>query len=273
MSTTPPYFINSPALNGKTPNLLFSDVYQGSTVPAGNTGVIRLNDGLLYLPLSNYTFPKRISSAEMRYDYTAYAAGTAGVYTITTTPVTPVLNKVYKVQIISGDGSVNTTVVVVSSSAVASTFANDINTAINNQASTFFTSTVSGTVVTVTESLTTTGGLSIIVTGDTNIAVAQSTANVLPFGLLTQVQLYKPTAPSGNYELHQFSFDVADKNYVGAGGNAGGPVVIQIWLDTTGSTSNYASASAALKQFGDGGSFWATTYCTVQQGQMFNLPK
>ena len=272
MANIAPFFINSPLMNGKSPNILFADVYQ-SNMSAVSAANISINDGIIYLPLSGYYFPKRITSGEIKFDYTAGVAGTKGVYTISTAACTPVVGKVYKIQIISNDGSVNQVIPVISSSAVAATLASDINTAIlNADQGGFFTSTVSGTTVTINESNLYTQGFAIIIFGDSTITTAVSTVAVAAFGTLAQVQLYKPTITSGGpFSLYQWTLNSDAKDYTGAGSNAGSPVVIQIWADTTG--SNFSTASTALQQFGDNGTFWPTTYCTVAQGQMFNLPK
>lgn len=254
-----PYTVNSPAPNGKTPNLIFSDVYQGTL----NNPIISIpgNDGLLFLNMSGYTFPLRYPVLRS-FNKKAYTAGTTGVYTINTSACTVTIGKAYKFQVMTGDGVYSATIIATATTTSTTDLASAINTALTNaNQSSIFTNTVATTTVTVNEAKANTGGITIISLSDTNVVITQSTANVLPFGTVAQVALYKPSITTGTYNRYQFGFYAKDLNFEGTGYNADALVYVEVWVDT--GATGYSTADTQLTQFQPGGSYWGATYSNI----------
>lgn len=268
-----PSFINTPAFNGKAPNLLFSDVYQGAlALPWLTINNNNISPGILYLNQSGYTFPQRITKIN-RYDYTPYNAGTAGVYSLGFGAITPVVGKVYHWQIIAGSATNPYTVsgFALATTTSAADLATAVNTSMTNaNGGAFYTNTVSGTTITLSEVSASTGGFSFIFLNDTASTFTTTTANVPSFGLLATVQLYKPSITSGTFDLHQFSLDTNVENFEGTSTKTQQAEVIQIWVDT--GATNYTTGTSQLKQFGPYGTYWPTAYCSVAIANWANLP-
>lgn len=269
--TVPISYVNSPVANGKSPNVIFSDVLQGTL----NQPIITLVDGIINIISNNgtidYSFPKRITDGSIRLDKFSYAAGTKGVFTMNLANVVPVVNKVYKWQIISGDGSYSGSGIALASDTSATDLATAVNASmLNAGASAVFTNTVAGTTITVSEVAATTLGFTLIFS-DTNATFGTTTANVASFGLVAQVALYKPSVTAGTFNLYQWIIPVTQQDYTGAGQSTQTNEYIQLWLDTT--ATNYAQADALIMSFADGGTFWGASYSQLQMQNMFNIPK
>lgn len=254
--------------NGRNPNVLFADVWTGTFGPTVTT----LIDGIITLIPSNYSFPQRITTIK-RFDKIAYAAGTAGVYTVNFSAVTPVIGNRYELTVYGGSAITPFTYTFIT--LATTTNPNDLaaafNTAIaNSLQSAYLTSTVATSTITITEANALTGGFTITSLGSSPV-VTTSTANVLPFGTVAQVALYKPSITSGTFNLYQWAIDADQPNFEGTGQKTLVPTLIQIWMDT-GST-NYATADTQLLQYGDDGTFWAASYSVLQMQAMLNIPK
>jgi len=263
------FYLPQPLGNGgRNPNVLFADVWNGTFGPTVTT----LVDGIITLIPSNYSLPQRITTIR-RFDKFAYAAGTTGIYTVNFSAVTPVVGNKYSLTLYGGS-AINPftfTFYALATTTNPNDLAAAFNTDIaNSQQSAAVTSTVLGSTLTINEANALTGGFTITVLGCSPV-VATSTANVLPFGTVAQVALYKPSITSGTFNLYQWELDIQQKNFEGTGQNTIVPTLIQIWMDT-GST-NYTTADTQLTQYGDGGNFWAASYSQLQMQQMMNIPK
>lgn len=276
----PPYFINSPLPTGVTPNLLFSDVWQGTL----NVPVIAVNNSLISFYQSGntafstaqYTFGTRITDPTMRFEKFSYAAGTTGVYSLNFTACTPVVNKIYMVTIFGGSAtypySYSTPVV------AATTSATDLATAvynslINAQQSAFFTVTNNGSgTLTLSEVATTTGGFTVLLQGDANYVFSTTTPNAQPVGTLAQVQLYKPSVTTGTFNLYQWKYRVLVPNVEGSGQEQLMEMYIQIFIDTA--ATNYSRADADMVNIGSlDTTYWGGTYSSLLMQNALGVPQ
>lgn len=253
----PPYQVNTPIPIGVPGSCLFFDVWNGTL----NNPVISLSGSLLTLnQTSNWTFPNRILlDPTLRFIKTPYAAGTPGVYSLALSGTSPVVGKIYRISLFGGNPAnpYSYGLDVIATTTSPSDLATAVNAAIANSGqSSFFTSTVITSTVTINEVNATTGGFTLIFFGDTGYVFSTITPNVLPWGTVAQVSLWKPNITSGTFNSYQWSWQNLYHNFEGSGENTLSYTSVVIWIDT--GATNYAAQDQLMTQFTLGGSYWAS---------------
>jgi len=232
----------------KPANIIFSDVYQAITA----NPIITLTNGVLALPQSGYTFPKKIYDIQS-FDIIPYNAGQTGIYVLNLSAETFITaGAFYNLQIISGDGTYSTKAVVFSTGTTTNQLAIDTGVALSGLAqSGVFTYTVNSgsSTVTISEASPTTLGLTLI-WSDSLATVSTPQPNQAPTGSLAQAQAYNPNITSGTYTIARWGIQISVKQWGLAGGDSLNGGSIDILLNTT--ASGYATALAQILSYGSG---------------------
>jgi hypothetical protein len=226
-------------------------------------------NGLVTFPQAGFSF----GFADLQHGtfvVTPYSAGSNQTGTINVNVKGITVGKAYSIQVISGNGSLNSPsnqIIVIAATTSNTDLAAAFNAAFISQFSTYLTTTVASANISTTEVMNSTEGFTFIASDD-GIVFTQSVANTLAAGSVAQVNAWGGTqVTTGQFVQYTYTpLNTDNPQFDNLNANNHDNYVI--FVDQT--AANFSSVDTSLRSLSGNMSYLGSTYCQFIIGDLLS---